>query len=83
MGAYSSISAGHACNRETRARSWPGYNCQGLPPGNLLPPAKPYLLKIIQLLNSTPATGVPVGDISHPAVIVLTVLHATVAHSFL
>lgn len=82
MGAYSSVSAGHATERQEPGGGL-GYNCQGLTPGNPPPPAKPYLLKIIQPLNSTPAAGVPVGDISRPAVTVLTVLRAIVAHSFL
>lgn len=82
MGAYSSISAGHATERQEPGAGL-GYSCQGLPPGNPLPPAKSYLLKTIQPLNSTPAIGVPVRDISHPAVIVLTVLRANVTRSFL
>lgn len=82
MEAYSSISAGHATERQEPGAGL-GHNCQGLPPGNPLPPSKPYFLKIIQPLNSTPATGVPVGNISRATVIVLTVLHAIVAHSFL
>lgn len=82
MGAYSSISAGHATERQEPGAGL-GYNCQGLPFDNPLPPAKSYLLKTIQPLNSTPAIVVPVGVISYPAVIVLTVLGAIVAHSFL
>lgn len=77
------LSLRRSCNRETRASAGLQDNHQGLPSGDPPLPANPYLLMIIQPLNSVPHTGVPVGDISHPTVIVFTALHVTIAHSVL